>query len=93
MEARRRLFLLDAAQIAAAFTAAGMVRAAPSNAAGYPFSLGVDSGSPLPDSVVLWTRILPDPLPDSLDASSAPRLAVPLRWEVAQDVGFRSFAA
>jgi hypothetical protein len=30
--------------------------------AGYPFSLGVASGSPLPDSVILWTRILPDPL-------------------------------
>ena len=28
----------------------------------YPFRLGVASGSPLPDAVVLWTRILPDPL-------------------------------
>ncbi|KLU35178.1 alkaline phosphatase [Massilia sp. WF1] len=72
-------------------TAAGpsVLRAAPSNAAGYPFSLGVASGSPLPDSVVLWTRILPDPL----DAGSAPRLAVPLRWEVAQDEAFRNIAA
>jgi alkaline phosphatase D len=52
---------------------------------GYPFSLGVASGSPLPDSVVLWTRVLPNPL----DANSAPRLAVPLRWEVAQDEAFR----
>ena len=87
----RRLFLLDAARLAAAFTAAGpsVLRAAPGNSAGYPFSLGVASGSPLPDSVILWTRILPDPL----DANSAPRLAVPLRWEVAQDEGFRSIAA
>jgi alkaline phosphatase D len=91
MEPRRRLFLLDAARLAAAVTAAGhsILRAAPSNAAGYPFSLGVASGSPLPDSVILWTRILPDPL----DANSAPRLAVPLRWEVAQDEGFRRIAA
>ncbi|MGH9767893.1 MAG: PhoD-like phosphatase N-terminal domain-containing protein, partial [Blastocatellia bacterium] len=27
-----------------------------------PFSLGVASGDPLPDSVVLWTRLAPDPL-------------------------------
>jgi alkaline phosphatase D len=91
MELQRRLFLLDAARLAAAVTAAGYtdLRAAPSNAAGYPFSLGVASGSPLPDSVILWTRILPDPL----DANSAPRLAVPLRWEVAQDEAFRRVVA
>jgi alkaline phosphatase D len=89
MELRRRLFLLDAARLAAAVTASGIVHAAPSNAAGYPFSLGVASGSPLPDSVILWTRILPDPL----DADSAPKLAVPLRWEVAQDEGFRKIVA
>jgi alkaline phosphatase D len=28
----------------------------------YPFSLGVASGSPLPTSVVLWTRLAPEPL-------------------------------
>jgi alkaline phosphatase D len=85
----RRLFLLDAARLAAAVTASNIVHAAPSNAAGYPFSLGVASGSPLPDSVILWTRILPDPL----DANSAPKLAVPLRWEVAQDEAFHKIVA
>jgi alkaline phosphatase D len=91
MELQRRLFLLDAARLAAALTAAGHtnLRAAPINAAGYPFSLGVASGSPLPDSVILWTRILPD----ALDANSAPKLAVPLRWEVAQDEAFRRIVA
>jgi alkaline phosphatase D len=89
MESARRLFLLNAARLAAAVSASGIVRAAPSNGAGYPFSLGVASGSPLPDSVVLWTRVLPDPL----DAGSSPRLAVPLRWEVAQDEGFRRITA
>ena len=29
---------------------------------GYPFTLGVASGSPLPTGVVLWTRLAPDPL-------------------------------
>jgi alkaline phosphatase D len=27
-----------------------------------PFSLGVASGDPLPDGVVIWTRLAPDPL-------------------------------
>ncbi len=92
MEQARRLFLLDAARLAAAATAATSpaARAAPPpNRAGYPFSLGVASGAPLPDSVILWTRILPDPL----DPASAPRLAVPLRWEVAADEGFRTIVA
>jgi alkaline phosphatase D len=83
----RRLFLLNAARLAAA--ASPLAHAAPSNAAGYPFSLGVASGSPLPDSVILWTRILPDPL----NAHSSPPLAVPLRWEVADDEAFRRIVA
>ena len=29
---------------------------------GFPFTLVVASGSPLPDGVVLWTRLAPDPL-------------------------------
>ena len=29
---------------------------------GYPFTLGVASGSPVPTGVVLWTRLAPDPL-------------------------------
>ena len=29
---------------------------------GYPFTLGVASGAPLPDGVVLWTRLAPRPL-------------------------------
>ena len=46
MFARRRLFLLDAARLAAAGTVAtpSLILAAPSNRAGYPFSLGVASG-------------------------------------------------
>lgn len=92
MQHARRLFLLDAARLAAASTAATpslVLAAPPSNRAGYPFGLGVASGAPLPDSVILWTRILPDPL----DAASSPRLAVPLRWEVADDEAFRRIVA
>jgi len=87
----RRLFLLNAARLAAASTAAASSRllARPSNAAGYPFSLGVASGSPLPDSVILWTRIAYDPL----NAAQTPPLALTLRWEVAHDGAFRDIVA
>jgi alkaline phosphatase D len=65
---------------------AGAGRATPP---AYPFSLGVASGAPLPDSVVLWTRLLSDPL----NGRSSPALAVPVRWQVAHDEGFRQLAA
>lgn len=49
-----------------------------------PFGLGVASGDPEPDGVVLWTRLL-------LDAASgdARGKKVPVRWEVADDENFR----
>jgi len=51
-----------------------------------PFSLGVASGDPLPDGVVLWTRLAPDPL---LADGGMPGRKVPVRFEVATDEGFR----
>jgi hypothetical protein len=52
-----------------------------------PFALGVTSGAPAPDSVVLWTRLLPrGGLPDG---GHSP---VPVRWEVAHDEGFTRIA-
>jgi alkaline phosphatase D len=53
-----------------------------------PFALGVASGSPASDSVVLWTRLL-------LDGEEALRLQpgpVPVRWELAHDEGFTRIA-
>ena len=47
----------------------------------YPFSLGVASGDPLPDSVVLWTRLAPDPL----NGGGMPPKNVPIKWQVALD--------
>jgi alkaline phosphatase D len=46
-----------------------------------PFSLGVASGDPMPDGVVLWTRLAPDPLNGG---GMAPR-AVTVKWEIAAD--------
>jgi alkaline phosphatase D len=51
---------------------------------GYPFTLGVASGSPLPNGVVLWTRLAPDPL----HGGGVDPDAVVVRWEVAEDEGF-----
>jgi alkaline phosphatase D len=86
----RRSFLLDAARLtAASATGLGFTSSAGAAGAAYPFSLGVASGSPLPDSVILWTRILPDPL----DAASVPPVALSVRWEVAEDEAFRRIVA
>lgn len=49
------------------------------------FSLGVASGDPLPDSVVLWTRLAPDPL-NGGGMGSDP---VEVRWELAADDAMR----
>jgi alkaline phosphatase D len=56
--------------------------------AGDPFPLGVASGDPAPDGVVLWTRLAPDPLaPDG--RGGMPERPVTVRWQVAEDEGFR----
>jgi alkaline phosphatase D len=59
--------------------AAGAAYALPSFAA-HPFSLGVASGYPSPDGVVLWTRL----------AAGLDLLAVRVRWEIASDESMRS---
>ena len=48
----------------------------------FPFPLGVASGEPAPDGMVLWTRLLD--LPDD------PAPAFPVRWEIAADEAFRT---
>jgi alkaline phosphatase D len=85
----RRLFLLEGARLSAALSGASLASCASAAKGPYPFSLGVASGSPLPDSVILWTRILSDPL----GANPMPPLAMTVRWEVALDEAFRTIAA
>ena len=85
----RRRFL-DAARMlggAAALTALPCARALgrPLFRA-YPFSLGVASGDPSPDGVVLWTRLAPEPLA----GGGMPMAAVEVGWEVASDEGMRT---
>ena len=50
----------------------------------YPFPLGVASGDPAPDGVVLWTRLTVDPL---TPGGGMPQEDVQVDWEVCSDEG------
>ncbi|HUL82110.1 MAG TPA: alkaline phosphatase D family protein [Gammaproteobacteria bacterium] len=50
-----------------------------------PFTLGVASGYPEPNAIVLWTRLAPEPIVPGGGMPSAP---VAVDWEVAQDEHF-----
>ncbi|MFG3255840.1 alkaline phosphatase D family protein [Streptomyces sp. NPDC048172] len=59
---------------------------APADAAGKPaFAHGVASGDPLPDGVLLWTRVTPEPGAVPGSGKGAP---VEVDWEVAADKEF-----
>lgn len=83
----RRSFLV----LGAAATGAVLVPAAPalagriSRAEGDVFTLGVASGDPLPDSVILWTRLARKPL--ELDGGMGTASAT-VEWEIATDEAF-----
>lgn len=51
----------------------------------YPFTLGVASGEPLPDGIVLWTRLAPRPL----DGGGMPDRSFEVNWEIARDPEFQ----
>jgi alkaline phosphatase D len=91
MDHQRRLFLQHAARLAAIGATGATLLPASTIAAGSwtPFRLGVASGSPLPNAVVLWTRILSEP--GNPEAPAPGRLGV--RWEVAEDQAFRHIVA
>lgn len=52
-----------------------------------PFTLGVASGDPTGDGVVIWTRLAPKPLADD-GLGGMPARAVDVEWEVAGDERF-----
>ncbi|MET1072173.1 MAG: alkaline phosphatase D family protein [Umezawaea sp.] len=53
-----------------------------------PFTLGVASGDPTPDEVVLWTRLAPYPLAEN-GLGGMPSRVVEVKWELAEDERFR----
>lgn len=87
----RRAFLLGlgaTAALAACSSGGSSSAPAPSTILprldGDPFTLGVASGDPLSDRVILWTRLAPRPF----DGGGMPDLDVPVRWEIARDDSF-----
>ncbi|MGW6377914.1 alkaline phosphatase D family protein [Rhodococcus sp. NPDC055112] len=85
----RRTLLKSSAVLAGAgitVAAAGTAGAAP-NAGTIGFAHGVASGDPLPDRVIIWTRVTPSA---HAQPGSGVGEQVPLSWEVATDPGFTS---
>ncbi|MEV6119472.1 alkaline phosphatase D family protein [Streptomyces sp. NPDC052077] len=90
---RRRFLTGTGAAAALAFAVnlpgtgvAGAAELDPARLTADPFTLGVASGDPLPDSVLLWTRLAPAPFQAD---SGLPARRVTVDWELALDEGFR----
>ncbi|MEU6442658.1 alkaline phosphatase D family protein [Streptomyces sp. NPDC047046] len=93
---RRGFLTMTGAAAALAFAvnlpAAGSAAAAELDAKALkadPFTLGVASGDPLPQSVLLWTRLAPSPYESD---GGLPRGRVTVRWELAHDARFTRVA-
>nr|WP_308283075.1 alkaline phosphatase D family protein [Pseudonocardia nigra] len=67
---------------------AGVASAGPAAPRGNPFTLGIASGEPAPDGMVLWTRLAPDPLAEDGLGGIGGRYT-DVEWEIAADEGFR----
>ena len=78
----RRDFLKIAAALGVSQAVAAVAQPRPRFAEN-PFGLGVASGYPTPDGMVLWTRLMGD----------LGTAAIPVRWEVADDEAMRSMVA
>ena len=83
--ATRRTFLTRLAAFAAVSQLGACAQAVPFKFDRDPFTLGVASGDPLPDGVVLWTRLSLDPL----NGGGMPRTPVEVHWAVARDDAMR----
>ncbi|WP_431044717.1 alkaline phosphatase D family protein [Streptomyces sp. P1-3] len=91
---RRRFLTATSAAAVLAFTTnlprAHAAEVSPRALADDPFTLGVASGDPLPDSVVLWTRLAPRPYEPG--HGLPPTGVVRVTWEMAHDERFARVA-
>jgi alkaline phosphatase D len=87
---RRGLLVRGAAGLAATGTAAALGGWDHAYAARAPFVHGIASGDPVPDGVVLWTRVTPN---RRAQPGSRRGPAVDVAWEVAADKTFRRVVA
>jgi alkaline phosphatase D len=81
----RRNFLAAVSTLAA--PAVWTRAAAQGRLAADPFRVGVASGEPAPDGVVLWTRLVTDP---AALGGGMGQEAVAVGWEIAEDPGLRA---
>lgn len=92
---KRRHFLLATSALSSTLVKGGAkvgvsrTLAPQSGFSDYPFSLGVASGDPWPTSVVIWTRLAPNPLKER----SLPLTNIPIQWQVATDESMRQVVA
>lgn len=85
-ESRRKFLLQGAGAAAGLVVAPAFLKTARGDSLhlnGDLFTLGVVSGDPGPHSVVLWTRLAPEPL----NGGGMPNQPVKVVWEVAEDYG------
>ncbi|MEO9328702.1 alkaline phosphatase D family protein [Gordonia aurantiaca] len=85
----RRTFLRTSAVVAGAALAAPAVAAHAAPPSAQVFAHGVASGDPLPDAVILWTRVSQTPASTPGSGVGQP---CSVRWELAHDPGFANLA-
>lgn len=87
---RRRFISAGATLAASTWLAPRLWAHAGRSWSAYPFSLGVASGEPTPEGVVLWTRLAPHP--HEVGGGLAPE-PIKVSWEVASDEAFQQVVA
>jgi alkaline phosphatase D len=90
MTLHRRTFILGGLAAAGGVAVAGPKAARA--ATPFPFQLGVTSGDPAPDSVVLWTRLAPAPL-NADGHGGMPNADVAVDWQVSAGETFGTLVA
>jgi len=86
---RRSLVTAGAALAAFPLLRPFAARAADPKFATSPFTLGVASGYPEPNAIVLWTRLAPEPF---VPGGGMPNAPIAVDWEIATDEAFKQVA-
>lgn len=85
----RRRFLTGGSAVAALAFSVGTPQRSEAkiveDALPWPYTMGVASGDPLPDAVVIWTRLAPKPLEPY---GGMPQSSWRVEWEMAEDPDF-----
>lgn len=89
MTVSRRSLLLAGAGAGVLTAAPHLIASADPRVGSNPFGCSVASGEPWPTSVLIWTRLAPEPTAiDGFGGLRDPRQQIPVKWEVSQDPSF-----